>query len=72
MNIDIEITRVMYDFYETDDDVLLLFPNRPCFGCGRKFELHDMVSVAFTDRGNKLFHTSCLQARMEAGNGRLR
>lgn len=65
MSINIEITKVHHDFYETNENVLNMFPSRGCFGCGKKFKLRDMVSVALTDRGNKLFHARCLQAAMD-------
>lgn len=67
MNIDIEITKVHHDFYETNKNILNVFPGRRCFGCWKKFKLYDMVSVALTDRGNKLFHAYCLRG---LGTGR--
>ena len=65
MNINIKIIKRKYDLYEIDRNLLDMFPGRTCFGCGKKFKLHDMVSIAFTDRGNKVFHIDCLRAVME-------
>jgi len=67
IGISIEATKCKYDFCEVTSDILYMFPfpGRVCFGCGKKFKLHDMVSMAMTDRGNKLFHTDCLRAAMK-------
>lgn len=65
-SINIKITRCEYDLYKVDRDLVDMFPDRTCFGCGKRFKVGDMASVAFTDRGNKLFHTGCLRAAMKS------
>ena len=60
MNISLDITQTRAGLYTVTDRIKGMFPHRRCFKCGKSFEVGDSVAVAFTDRGNKLFHDDCL------------
>jgi len=39
---------------------------RKCWICGGAFELGDGMTVAFTDKGNKVMHSRCYREQQEA------
>ena len=63
----VSVIQVHEDFYTVTTDNVHLHNRRRCFGCRKKLEMGDRVSVVITDDGNKLLCRSCFEtARKEA------
>ena len=57
----VNVIQVHEDFYAVTEDNAHLHNRRRCFGCRKKFEIGDKVSVIITDDGNKLLCRSCFE-----------
>ena len=57
--------RVIKDLYNVSEKTMWIDARRECWICGQSFVIGDSVTVAMTDKGNKLLHTRCYKAQAE-------